>query len=289
MSITRFLTAGLCLFSLFSKAEPLYWQATRGDINYMLIGSIHLGDPSMYPLPDPLMKFLASSDGLIVEADLSTTANIHYPVTQLTSKQVLDFPQQRQLVKIADQIGVDVERLYRSAPWAAALTLQVSQAQQLGYQASLGIDQYLIEQAKQLTIPILGLESLQHQIDLLANLDQGGKDLLISTIENWDEANQSLPCLFESWIGGDQTELEAVTDTSAAPDEVARQLETERNQQWAEKLTQAGFLPHNSGNYLIAVGALHLIGQDNLLTLLEQKGFVVKQLNQVTPVSCIKK
>ncbi len=289
MNITRFLTAGLCLFSLFSKAEPLYWQATRGDISYMLIGSIHLGDPSMYPLPDPLMKFLASSDGLIVEADLSTTANIRYPVTQLTSKQVLDFPQQRQLVKIADQIGVDVERLYRSSPWAAALTLQVSQVQQLGYQSSLGIDQYLIEQAQQLQVPILGLETLQYQIDLLANLDQGGKDLLISTIENWDEANQSLPCLFESWIGGDKTELKAVTNTSTTPDEVARQLETERNRQWVEKLAGSDFLPSNSGHYLVAVGVLHLIGQDNLLTLLEQKGFVVQQLNQVNSASCIKK
>lgn len=291
MKLSRFLatavSAGLCLLSFSTKSEPLYWQATNGNITFMLIGSIHLGNQSMYPLPDAVMNFLANSDGLILEADLSQPAELKYPSNTLTTKQVLNESQQVQLITIAKQLNINAEQLLRSAPWATAMTLQVNQVKQLGYQTQLGIDQYLTEQAQELNRPILGLETLQYQIDILANLKQEGAELLVTTLASWNDATQTLPCLFKSWIAGDQQTLRLVTQEAELTDEVAKKLETERNNLWVEKLTNSNFLPNQNGNYLIAVGALHLIGQENVLTLLEKRGFQVTQLSQSRTEFCL--
>ncbi len=286
MKMTRIITAGLCFLSLFAKSEPLYWQATKGDTTFMLLGSIHLGNESMYPLPEPVMQFLSHSNGLIVEANLSENSGIRYPATKITTKDILSTTQQNRLSELAGQVGIDVERLYPSAPWATAISLQVAQIKQLGYQSELGIDQYLIHQAQTGDIPVFGLETFQSQIDILADLDRSGADLLISTLDAWDETAQSVSCLFESWVKGDKAALKAITEESEIPDEVAERLAAERNRKWVEKLTGDAFLPNPHGKYLVVVGTLHLIGEVNILNLLEQHGYRIKQLSHSVKAEC---
>jgi uncharacterized protein YbaP (TraB family) len=51
-------------------------------------------------------------------------------------------------------------------------------------------------------------------------------------------------------------------------------LTTDRNRRWLPTLT--GLL-HERENYLVVVGALHLVGQDGLVHLLQQSGYRVEQ------------
>lgn len=255
----------------------------------MLIGTIHVGNQTMYPLPAPLLNFLEQSDGLVVEADLSTDKDIRLPQSSLTAKQVLDDSQQQKLTEIAQQLNVDSERLMKLAPWTVALRLQIYQVMQLGYNSDLGIDRYLIDQAQQLDRSVIPLETLQSQIDILANFKQDGAELLTSTLSTWDEANQTMPCLFESWIAGDLQTFSTIAQGTEMSDEVSDKLKIERNKQWANKLTDGQLLPNSTGSYVIAVGALHLVGEHNLLDLLKERGFTVEQLNQSKLTQCLDK
>ncbi|MDW2167782.1 TraB/GumN family protein, partial [Vibrio sp. 2099] len=39
----------IVIFTSFSSyAEPQHWRAKKGDTEYMIIGSVHVGDKSMY-------------------------------------------------------------------------------------------------------------------------------------------------------------------------------------------------------------------------------------------------
>jgi len=294
MQFSKWLAAGLCLLSCLAKSsfvrsEPLYWQASNGNTTFMLIGTIHVGNQTMYPLPAPLLNFLEQSDGLVVEADLSTDKDIRLPQSTLTAKQVLDDSQQQKLTKIAQQLNVDSERLMQLAPWTVALRLQIYQVMQLGYNSDLGIDRYLIDQAQQFDRSVIPLETLQSQIDILANFKQDGAELLTSTLSTWDEANQTMPCLFESWIAGDLQTFSTIAQGTEMSDEVSDKLKIDRNKQWANKLTDGQLLPNSTGNYVIAVGALHLVGEHNLLDLLKERGFTVEQLNQSKFTQCLDK
>ncbi len=65
---------------------------------------------------------------------------------------------------------------------------------------------------------------------------------------------------------------------------ITEQFIYQRNQDWANKLNSISFLP--DGRYLVVVGALHLVGQQNLLSLLSQKGFKVSQQSQSQQITC---
>ncbi|MHA2937878.1 TraB/GumN family protein [Vibrio sp. RC27] len=286
MRFPKWLCAGLCLLSFFAKSEPLYWQATKGNTTFMLMGTIHVGAQSMYPLPTSVLNFLKTSDGLIVEADLSTDNNIQLPPTNLTTRDVLDSPQKKQLEQIARDLNMSNDVLMRLAPWLSALKLQIGQVQQLGYESDLGIDQYLISQAQQFDRSIIALETLQFQIDALSSFEQDGAELLISTLDSWDEANEMIPCLFESWATGHLPSLATITQESELPAQINSTLNKERNYDWIDKLTNGHWLPNPQGRYLVAVGALHFVGNDNLIDLFIEKGFTVKQLNHSRIPSC---
>ena len=79
-----------CTACSTAMAEPLFWQAKKGQLEFIIFGSVHAGDKSMYPLPEPINDALKRSDGLILEADLKQSAGLKYPSTTITTADVLD-------------------------------------------------------------------------------------------------------------------------------------------------------------------------------------------------------
>jgi uncharacterized protein YbaP (TraB family) len=64
----------LLAFSLQAHAQHrkfLMWKVTSPTATVYLVGSIHLADPSIFPLPDPVEHAFAESKVLAVEADVS--------------------------------------------------------------------------------------------------------------------------------------------------------------------------------------------------------------------------
>ena len=53
-----------------------------------------------------------------------------------------------------------------------------------------------------------------------------------------------------------------------------RTLTTDRNRKWLPRIET---MLHEKQDYLIIVGALHLIGKDGVVALLERQGYKVQQ------------
>jgi uncharacterized protein YbaP (TraB family) len=54
-----------------------------------------------------------------------------------------------------------------------------------------------------------------------------------------------------------------------------RPLTVDRNRKWLPRIEQ---LLNERQDYLVVVGALHLVGRQSVIDLLERKGYKVKQL-----------
>ncbi|MDA0149257.1 TraB/GumN family protein [Vibrio sp. LaRot3] len=274
------------IISFSALAEPLYWQASKGKLNYLILGSMHVGDDSMHPLPSNITTYLKHSDGLIVETDIRNNSDVTYPRSQLTSQDVLSPKQQKELSGIASLLELNSAQLLQSPPWATALAVQMKQFDYLGYQADKGIDIWLLNQASALNKPVLSLETLQFQIDLIATQENDGEELLISMIDEFDYSEDVTHCLVESWKKGDADKLSKVAKMVEMSPEFERALITDRNRDWATKLTEQKLLPKKNGNYLVVVGALHLVGEQNLIALLKQNGFKVTQRSKSQAAKC---
>ena len=281
----HFLVA-LVLISTSINAEPLYWKAEKGALSYLILGSVHVGDQSMFPLPIAITDTLQSSSGLIVETDIRKSQGITYPEMTIFSRDVLTVSQQARLKSIAEQLGINPKELLNTAPWAAALAIQMKQIERLGYRTDDGVDMRLVYKATAKDVPVLSLEPLQFQIDLLTGQKEGGKELLISAVEDFSHADGATHCLINSWKAGDLSKLSEFSQLTEMSPEFENAFIFARNQAWANKLSNPAWLPEPQGTYVMVVGSLHLIGKQNVLSLLENKGFSVTQLSKSKSVNC---
>ncbi|EDP57472.1 TraB/GumN family protein [Vibrio sp. AND4] len=277
----------IIFFTSYSvQAEPQHWLAKKGDMEYMIMGSVHVGDKTMYPLPKTVTQFLTNSNGLIIEADVRDTEGVTYPKTTLLAKDVLGNKQRKHLAEIATDLGLQAAQLLDAPPWSAALTIQFLLMNKLGYVSDQGVDIHLINQAAKQQVPILPLESVQFQLDLIAGQKEDGKELLLSSIEEYDQGEKLIQCLIDSWKNGDGKALEQASMSEQFSDEFSESFLYKRNRDWAEKLDSGSVLPNKSGQYTIVVGSLHLVGKDNLIELLEKRGFTIKPLGNTHKANC---
>ncbi|MFA0015156.1 TraB/GumN family protein [Vibrio lentus] len=267
-------------------AEPLYWQAKKDDLTLTILGSVHVGDESMYPLPAQITDTLKESDGLIVETDIRKTEGVVYPTTTVTTGDILSEDQQQLLTSISKSLGMSTQQLLSSPPWATSLSIQMQQLKNLGYGSAGGVDATLAYKATIQDVPVLSLEPLQFQIDLIAGQKDSGKEWLVTSIEEFDQTDRVVHCLIESWQAGDVTKLEEFAELSEMPTELEKAFLTDRNVDWANKLSSNDWKLDSKGHYVLVVGTLHLIGEGNLLQLLKEKGFNVTQQSQSRQAQC---
>ena len=57
--------------SLHAASDPLFWKAVKGDETIALLGTVHAGRKTFYPLPNAIEDSLRSSKALLLEIDLS--------------------------------------------------------------------------------------------------------------------------------------------------------------------------------------------------------------------------
>ncbi|MGV2987505.1 TraB/GumN family protein [Vibrio sp. E150_011] len=259
-----------------AQAEPLVWKASKGPQTFFIIGTVHLGNASMYPLPQVLIDNLMSSDAVVIEADLTEPVTMPTATNHQSLKSSLNSKEFAQLKRIATNSGMNVETITALAPWQVALVLQNHQFQSLGFHSDYGVDSTIVKMATKHDIPVHGLESLQFQIDLLSKQEDDGVNMLKQTLTEWDESGQNVECLIESWKMGDIQNLNQLLDEASKDAKFEQDFIVNRNYDWVEKLNSDPVF--SSGTFTVAVGTLHLVGQESLLNLLKKAQYHVKLL-----------
>lgn len=230
-------------------------------VSLHLVGSIHMGVPTMSPLSNVLINKIATADAVIVEADISTETQ---PFDQLSllreplEKRVNE-TQLATIISYCDLLSIPHYQIDDKPLWQIALILQSTQAMQLGLQPQHGIDYQVIQQANKQQKAIIELEGIERQVALLLDFPQDGAQLLEDTLKNWHENARALQIMINWWLN-----YTSEKHPSPLPNTFSKAvfdiLMEKRNQVWATTLSN---LP--AGHYVVTVGALHLFGEDNLV------------------------
>lgn len=272
------------LFPSLSFATPQIWQATKGELTFTIMGSIHAGKQSFYPLPPLIDKRLHRADALIVEVDLINDIDITLPDSRPTRTLITD-TQKKALDIIAQEINVPLPSLLNMPPWQTALSLQIAQTTLAQLDSDFGVDLYFLRQSHHSNIPVISLETVQQQLELLTHAGQDGITFLSETLTDWALAKEVTPCLIQAWEQGDGQKLTAiVTAQNRNNNGFTEKLLADRNHQWLAILTNFQRVP--AGDYVVVVGALHLYGQQGLLNLLKENGFSVTLLTHAQNANC---
>ncbi|MFO8071939.1 MAG: TraB/GumN family protein [Polyangia bacterium] len=270
----------------------LLWRATPpGDSGRVvhLLGTVHVGDESFYPLDSELLSTFERSEALAVEVDLTgvepeklarEVMNRALLPPGRTLDQLVGPETWRRISGEMKAVAALAPGLMRFEPWFAALTLLQMRLAEQGLRPELGIDVHLMRRAAGRK-PVVQLESAESQLDILDSLPLEVQELmLIDALEGSLQAGGELEELTSAWKSGDSRRLE---DLLLRPIEENPGLEplwdalfTDRNRFMAERIRELSEI-HDS--LFVAVGAGHLLGEEGIGELLEREDWTIERAN----------
>lgn len=287
----RFIRGGFILLlgllgSLTAWAEAPVWAIKGARNTVYLAGSVHLLRAQDAALPSAFDRAYADADALVMELDVDDLDPLAMSGWVLengtlaegkTLRDVLGTARFERVEQEGNRLGVPLEMLERLEPWLAAMTLAQLQYVKLGFDPEQGVEKQLERRARADHKEITGLETVDDQLGILDRLspDEQAKFLDL-TLEEMHEMESETDALLAAWREGDAQKLASMlSDEYQIAPALYGRLVSERNRRWMPQIEQ--FLKSDK-DYLIVVGALHLVGDDGLLELAAAKGFHAKQM-----------
>ena len=268
--------------------EPaMIWVAEGATNRVYLLGSIHVLRAEDHPLPDVVELVYDDAERLIMELDMDDID----PAEALqflmqngvlagdaTLEEQMGTEMYARAAASAREIDIPIDMLQKSEPWLAAMTVQEILMMRVGFEAEYGIEMYLLGKAKADGKPIEGLETVNQQLGFLDGLSNETQSLwFLQSIVEGRRMEMMVDDMVAAWRDGDVEFLEAelLHELSIYP-ELHQAILVDRNKNWIAPIME---LLDDEDDYLVIVGAAHLVGEDGVPDLLSQQGVRIKQLH----------
>lgn len=278
--------------AIASSYQPFMWKVQNQGATVYLVGSIHALTPDFYPLPLAYQEAFANADRLAVELDpdnLDPYKSSRLVQSKMwlpkgvTLDQYLTQAQQQKLKDFAKENGSDYQRLIHIRPWMLVEQLTQAQLKDSDYQADYGIDLHFLKQAKQKDLPVLEIETLEQQINAIADAPFQAQLAMLTTSLEQMEDEDYMAQMTEYWRQADPNGLyqfvyQDVLDTPQLKPMMEALLD-HRNRRMADVISiYLGQSPNASTTTFVVIGALHLSGPKSVVHELESKGYFVQPL-----------
>lgn len=270
-----------------------FYKATRGEATFYILGSMHMGKPSDPDYPVKIYDALRASSMFILEGEVRRE-KIRQPdltLTYLPGKQklsdLLPAADRKRLNHMADELGVSLAQFEHFQPWFIEFMFGYRMAFNQGYVLEYGTEHRLLRYIDQ-HMParerpkIFALERFDEVVSNMATLSLDDQISRFRAFLGYSErvgASNALE-MAEFWRAGDDEKVLRIfhyynSGNASATNTYARVLLYDRNRRMAERL---GLVARYPGTYFVVTGALHLIGEKNILAHLRSAGFAVERL-----------
>lgn len=264
------------------EGGPALWRIERNGQQGFVFGTIHVLPEDVKWQTPVLQNAMAASDGLVLEAegldDDAATRKIFNQLGQSPDlprlTQRVDVAQRPALSALIERGGLHEADLSRYESWAASLLLSTVAQSELGLSGAQGVEPALTATFRSAGKPVSGLETVAEQFSLFDRLPEDlQRRLLVDSVSEAKDSRSEYDRMMRAWLKGDMKAIARDFVAELAPEpELAGPLLTNRNRAWAARI------PQLKGRPFVAVGAAHLAGPDNLLSLLQHQGYTVKRI-----------
>jgi len=266
-------------------ARGLLWRVSRaGAPASHVFGTIHLADPRVLQIPEPVRKALAASRTYFMEVPFwEGHAHRMFEAAQYDDGRRLrahmdeeTFARVRALLAAR---GIAEDVIERLKPWAALANIAVTPA---GYESET-LDERLLAAARAARLRIQALEGTEEHIAVFEGIPLDTQlALLRHTVEHRDWLAAMIEPTVQAWLARDLAAIRSVhrrvaSHTPAmAPhyERFFRHVVDHRSVVMAHRL----HLPLRAGGAFVAVGAAHLYGRSGLLALIAKQGYRVERV-----------
>ena len=282
--------------------DMFFWEIQGADTHGKLstiyvLGTIHVGDERLYPLPEEIAKAYGSADRVYGEVSTEDwkllvprlSSKINQSLTE--AKQIemergfawydtLTSEQQQFLENKLGKAVVDSQK--SNMPWVMNNFISDLSLKGTGLNANYAYDTHFITVSNNYEIPMYGLDKLDVQIDILTYGDIDFQvENLASTIDEFLKDEQAVYqdtiTLYETYLTGNEDALEKClfSETKKEIEDNPKMqgyynaLFLDRNTNWAETFAQ---LIAEGGTTFVFAGSGHFIGEDSVFNIMKQNG-----------------
>jgi uncharacterized protein YbaP (TraB family) len=258
-------------------SDALLWKVSKaGSSSSYIFGTIHVSDPEITNLPEAVKSALINSDTFVMEAlpnpeDVLTLSQMMFYMDGTTLSEFLDDELFLRTATVLSAFQLPVEAVAIMRPWAAFLMMN--------YPAdnTMPLDLKLLEIAISQGAKTAGLETLSEQGAVFSEMALDDQlRLLLDTVCNYNLVAQGIEEMKQFYLEKDLNGLLAASAQHPYADEplykdLNKRLLTDRNKLMIDRMQP--FL--QKGDAFIAVGALHLPGDDGIIENLNQQGYEI--------------
>ncbi len=273
------------LLSADNDRKGLAWVATKGDLRFFLIATLHALTLDDYPLPKVIDSSTAMVQGVFVEF---TPYEQSLPSSKRLIQQRGFLPNGSSLLNILpSSTAVDLAKFIKlhptlrhltsCKPWLASIWIQDAMGRECGMLSQHGVESYLCRKCASTKKTVRLLESQVEALDVFEKLATETQiEVLDSTLKlglsgSYENLSSELRT---AWSNGDEAKLAKVFESSTANTEAFRRaVIAGRNQVWLTRLLSLKL----AGSWMIAAGAQHFLGDSSLVALLRAKNFDVRR------------
>lgn len=273
----------------YSDGHPVtMWLAEGVSNRVYILGSIHLLRRDDHPLPTVMEAAYEDAEALIMEVDMddldatamqASTIRLGVIHDDRTLKDFLGSARYDEAAAAAREMDIPFEMLNKSEPWYAAITIEQLALTRIGFNPLYGIEMHMAMKATQDGKNIAGFETIDEQLEFLDGLSiEAQNDLLMQTLAESNNIEALMDDTIRAWRAGDIEYLETnILDDMAKYPELFNVIVVDRNRRWVDAIEA---LLDDDDDYLIVVGALHLVGDVGVPALLSKRGVRIGQLHE---------
>lgn len=288
----RLFVAGLnllfCLAAVAATPAPgpahgLLWEISRpGAAPSYLFGTIHSEAPGVVELDPAVENAFTGSRQVILEVMLDTNALVAGSAALLITdgrrlSEIVGKPLFEQAAAALRSRGIPAAVAERMKPWAAATVLSTPVPE-----TGRVLDTALFQRARQAGKQVHGLETIAEQLEVFEGLPLDDQvALLRDAVEQFAGIDALHAELLAAYKRQDLAAMMAINEAAMQTgdrrlaEKFQRRLIVDRNHRMAERVET--YL--QQGGAFVAVGALHLPGEQGLVRLLEERGYAVRRVD----------
>ncbi|MBS0473006.1 MAG: TraB/GumN family protein [Proteobacteria bacterium] len=287
--MTRLATALLALLFLTAAApveegHPALWRVTGKHCTIYLLGSVHILSPDVKWRDSRINGAIEAAGTYFFETETDAAAvakaiaNKRLLPAGQSLRAMLSPKAQKNLDADFAMLGLNEEPLDGDRPWLVSLFMLGAKLAKSGNLPNSGVDNVVQATARDRGKPIRYLESIETQIALLAPDDPKIElESFEIFLKEFRRNDVDLKPMVSAWLRADQPALARLLlkDLGDHP-ELRKALLDDRNAVWAKELEDV--LDHESGTFLVTVGAGHLVTERGVPALLRKAGYTVEQI-----------
>lgn len=280
-------------------ARGTLWRATRGAQTVHLVGTYHLDDPRHAAMMARVTPLIDAAATVLVEAGPEEEAALKARISHDPSLMVItEGPTLREALPDAEwalladamrERGMPPFLVSKLRPWYVSMLLSLPACGLEGMEAPRGgLDGLVIARAQERAIRLRALEPHDTVFRVFDAMPMGDQLAMIrSSLALEPMSEDYAVTLADAYFAGETRLIWELTRqlSHALPGQDPARLEadfarmeqalmTDRNRAWIPVIESAA----QEGPVLAAFGALHLPGENGVLRLLQEAGFVIEPL-----------